>query len=82
VGQRLHSNARGGISRMKKLFELDADLRQKRSAIVGFLEMAEQDLEKAQEQDNQESAVTYTFLVTEYQQMLEEFDDYYGIQTV
>jgi hypothetical protein len=67
---------------MKKLFELDADLRQKRSAIVGFLEMAEQDLEKAQEQDNQESAVTYTFLVTEYQQMLEEFDDYYGIQTV
>jgi hypothetical protein len=67
---------------MIKLLELDADLRQKRSAIVGFLEMAEQDLEKAQEQDNQESAVTYTFLVTEYQQMLEEFDDYYGIQTV
>ena len=67
---------------MKKLLELDADLRKKRSAIVGFLEMAEQDLEKAQEQDNQESAVTYTFLVTEYQQMLEEFDDYYGIQTV
>ena len=67
---------------MIKLLELDADLRQKRSVIVGFLEMAEQDLEKAQEQDNQESAVTYTFLVTEYQQMLEEFDDYYGIQTV
>ena len=64
---------------MKKLLELDADLRKKRSAIVGFLEMAEQDLEKAQEQDNQESAVTYTFLVTEYQQMLEEFDEYYGL---
>lgn len=67
---------------MIKLLELDADLRQKRAAILGFLEMAEQDLEKAQEQNNKESAVTYTFLVTEYQQMLEEFDEYYGMQTV
>jgi len=67
---------------MKKLLELDADLRRKRSAIIGFLEMAEQDLEKAQEKDNKESAVSYTFLVTEYQQMLEEFDEYYGIETV
>lgn len=67
---------------MTKLLELDADLRRKRSAIIGFLEMAEQDLEKAQEKDNKESAVSYTFLVTEYQQMLEEFDEYYGIETV
>lgn len=67
---------------MIKLLELDADLRRKRSAIIGFLEMAEQDLEKAQEKDNKESAVSYTFLVTEYQQMLEEFDEYYGIETV
>jgi hypothetical protein len=67
---------------MKKLLELDADLRKKRSASVGFLEMAEQDLEKAQEKGNKESAVTYTFLVTEYESMLEEFDEYYGVQTV
>ena len=67
---------------MNKLLELDADLRQKRAAIIGFLEMAEQDLEKAQEKGNKESAVSYTFLVTEYQQMLEEFDEYYGIETV
>jgi hypothetical protein len=67
---------------MTKLLELDADLRRKRSAIIGFLEMAEQDLEKAQEKSNKESAVSYTFLVTEYQQMLEEFDEYYGIETV
>ena len=64
---------------MIKLLELDADLRRKRSAIIGFLEMAEQDLEKAQEKGNKESAVSYTFLVTEYQQMLEEFDEYYGL---
>ena len=60
----------------------EMDIRAKRAAIIGFLEMAEKDLEKAQEKGNKESAVTYTFLVTEYQQMLEEFDKHYGIETV
>jgi hypothetical protein len=49
---------------------------------VGFLEHAERDLEKAELNDNKEAVATYTFLVMEYQQMLEEFDEYYGMQTV
>ena len=60
----------------------EMDIRAKRSAIKGFLELAERDLEKAELAGNKESAVTYTFLVGEYQTMLEEFDEHYGIQTL
>jgi len=60
----------------------EIDIRAKRYAIEGFLEHAKDDLEKAEKVDNKECIVTYTFLVTEYESMLEEFDEYYGIQTV
>jgi hypothetical protein len=54
-------------------------IRAKRSAIKGFLEIAERDLEKAELTGNKEGVVTYTFLVGEYQTMLEEFDEHYGL---
>lgn len=57
----------------------EMDIRAKRHAIRGFLEHAERDLEKAELDGNKENVATYTFLVTEYQQMLEEFDEYYDI---
>jgi hypothetical protein len=60
----------------------EMDIRAKRYAIVGFLEHAERDLEKAELNNNKEAVATYTFLVMEYQQMLEEFDEHYDIQTV
>jgi len=57
----------------------EMDIRAKRSAIKGFLELAERDLEKAELTGNKEGVVTYTFLVGEYQTMLEEFDEHYGL---
>jgi hypothetical protein len=58
---------------------LDPEILQKRYAIKGFLESAENDLEKAQKRGNKESVATYTYLVGEYQIMLEEFDEYYDL---
>lgn len=59
--------------------DYDAYLRQKRAAILQFLDLAERDLDKAEKRGNKEGVATYTFLVTEYQQMLEEFDEHYGL---
>jgi len=64
---------------VEKLLELDADLRRKRAAIVGFLELAEKDLDVAKVKGNAEGVVTYQYLVGEYQLMLEEFDEYHEI---
>ena len=55
---------------------------EKRHAIKRFLELAENDLEQAKKKNNKEQIASYTFLVNEYESMLEEFDEYYGIQTV
>jgi hypothetical protein len=55
----------------------EAQLRQKQ--IIKFLRDAEDDLAKAQKEKNLESVATYQFLVNEYEQMLEEFNDYYKV---
>lgn len=57
-------------------------VREKRTAILQFLELAERDLEKSEKRGSKEGVATYTFLVGEYLTMLEEFDEHYGIQTV
>lgn len=55
----------------------EALLRQKQ--IMEFLTDAEDDLAKAQKEKNLEGIATYQFLVNEYEQMLEEFNDYYKV---
>ena len=62
--------------------EQETFIRQKRAAILQFLELAERDLDKAEKRGNKEGVATYTFLVQEYLTMLEEFDEHYGIQTI
>ena len=55
----------------------EALLRQKQ--IIKFLRDAEDDLAKAQKENNLEGVATYQFLVNEYEVMLEEFNEYYGL---
>ena len=55
----------------------EALLRQKQ--IIKFLRDAEDDLAKAQKENNLEGVATYQFLVNEYEVMLEEFNEYYGV---
>jgi len=59
--------------------EKETFIREKRAAILQFLELAERDLEKAEKRGSKEGVATYTFLVTEYETMLEEFDEHYGL---
>ena len=51
----------------------EALLRQKQ--IIKFLRDAEDDLAKAQKENNLEGVATYQFLVNEYEVMLEEFNE-------
>lgn len=62
--------------------EQETFIREKRAAIIQFLDLAKRDLERAEKRGNKEGVATYTFLVNEYIEMLEEFDEHYGIQTV
>ena len=55
----------------------EALLRQKQ--IIKFLRDAEDDLAKAQKENNLEGVVSYQFLVNEYETMLEEFNEYYNV---
>ena len=55
----------------------EALLRQKQ--IIKFLRDAEDDLAKAQKENNLEGVATYQFLVNEYEVMLEEFNEYYNV---
>ena len=48
-------------------------------SIKEFLEKAEDDLAKAQKENNLEGIVSYQFLVNEYETMLEEFNEYYNV---
>ena len=59
--------------------EQETFIREKRAAILQFLELAERDLEKSEKRGSKEGVATYTYLVGEYQQMLEEFDEHYGL---
>lgn len=59
--------------------EQETFIREKRAAILQFLELAERDLEKSQKRGNKEGIATYTYLVGEYETMLEEFDEHYGL---
>ena len=59
--------------------EQETFLREKRAAILQFLELAERDLEKAEKRGSKEGVATYTYLVNEYIEMLEEFDEHYGL---
>ena len=69
---------------MGKVFVMETkmseeEILQKRYAIKGFLEQAEASLEKAQLEGKLEAAASYQYLVGEYQTMLEEFEEYYGL---
>ena len=55
----------------------EALLRQKQ--IIKFLRDAEDDLAKARKENNLEGVATYTYLVCEYETMLDEFNEYYRL---
>ena len=50
-----------------------------KSAIEEYLKVAQEKLEKAELENNEEGVATATFLVAEYEGMLQEFCQYYGL---
>lgn len=58
---------------------MDDMIERKRNAILKFLEMAKSDLDVAEVEKNLEGIAAYTYMVGEYEQMLEEFDEHYGL---
>lgn len=58
---------------------MDDMIERKRNAILKFLEMAKSDLDVAEAEKNLEGVAAHTYMVGEYEQMLEEFDEYYGL---
>lgn len=50
-----------------------------RSAIHEYLEVAQKKLENSKLENNEEGVASATFLVAEYEQMLEEFCKYHNI---
>ncbi len=51
----------------------------KKTAIEEYISVAKKKLEKAQTSGDKEGVATATFLVAEYEEMLKEFLDYYGL---
>jgi hypothetical protein len=50
-----------------------------KSAIEEYLKVAQEKLEKAKLENDVEGVATATFLVSEYEGMLQEFCQYYGL---
>lgn len=55
------------------------EINAKKTAIEEYISVAKKKLEKAKESGDKEGVATATFLVTEYEEMLNEFLEYYGL---
>lgn len=58
---------------------MTVDVEKTRKTIKSLLYKAEADLSDALDTGNEEEAASLTYLIAEYEEMLEELDDYYGI---
>lgn len=55
------------------------EILKKKGAIEEYISVAQKKLEEAQVENDKEGVASATFLVVEYEQMLEEFCEYYNV---